>query len=79
MIRHYLAEPEHGLPKEPLADAVLAENLLDPPNHLVRVQMGEVVKLKPFLMLFASTITITITITKAIAITRTITTATTKK
>ena len=50
----YLAQPKHGLPKEPLADAVLAEDLLDPANHLVSVQVGEVVKLKPLLMLWAA-------------------------
>ena len=40
MIRRYLAQPEHGLPKEPLADAVLAEDLLDPPDDVVRVEVA---------------------------------------
>ena len=76
MIRRYLAQPEHGLPKKPLADAVLAEDLLDPPNHLVRVQMREVVKLKPLLLLLAAITRPTRTLTKRITITRPILTFT---
>ena len=45
-IRSHLTESKDSFPKEPLADAVLAQNLFDTPNNLVRVQVGEVVKLE---------------------------------
>ena len=55
MIRYYLAQAKYSLAKEPLADAVLAQNLFDTPNNLVRVQVGEVVKLETLLLLLLLT------------------------
>ena len=54
-IRYDLAESKDSFPEEPLADAVLAQNLFDPPNNLVRVQVGEVVKLETLLLLLLLT------------------------
>ena len=54
-IRSHLTESQDSFPKEPLADAVLAQNLFDTPNNLVRVQVGEVVKLETLLLLLLLT------------------------
>ena len=35
-----LAQPQHRLAEQPLADAVLAEDLLDPPDDVVRVEVA---------------------------------------
>ena len=61
-IRYDLAESKDSFPKEPLADAVLAQNLFYPPNNLVRVQVGEVVKLETLLLLFTGNNVIVIVI-----------------
>ena len=40
-VRHgALGQTQHGLPEESLADAVLAEDLLDPPDHVVCVKVA---------------------------------------
>ena len=40
-VRHRaLGEAQHGLAEQSLADAVLAEDLLDPPDDVVRVEVA---------------------------------------
>ena len=46
-IRHgALGQPQHRLPEQSLADAVLGQDLLDPSCEIVRVEVGVLVKLE---------------------------------
>ena len=46
-VRHgALGQPQHRLPEQSLADAVLGQDLLDPSREIIRVEVGVLVKLE---------------------------------